>query len=241
MKTAVCDDEKLAAEQMARLIGNCPQCQEVESDVYTDFGLLLQTVKKGRKYDIVFMDIEWNAGKTGIDYAEELFKADMEIQIVFITAYAEFSQDVFLRRINLGGLLLKPVEQEKLNYLSEILECRRKKYEARVLNVLSDRKSLKVAIDWILYIESNLHQCLIHTNQENIRCSEKITELIKRMPTNFQLCHKSFLVNMDRIYKLEKGKVCLDNGEYLTISRAQSEKFMESFFIYIGKKDEWEY
>ena len=237
MQIAVCDDDKREAEQLAVLIGRCPQYKEIPADIYDSFSRLLRNIKSGKKYDVVFMDIEWKMEDTGIDFASMLYAAEPNAQIVFATGYAKYSQDIFSKKINLAGFLIKPVDQEKLNELAEVIEKKRELRSSRILNIISDRKSLKIPADRILYIESNLHQCLIHTDKESIKCSEKLTEILKRLPENFQMSHKSYLINMDRIYKMEGNTVYLDNGECLPISRAQNSKFTEKFFRYIGEKD----
>lgn len=107
----------------------------------------------------------------------------------------------------------------------------------RVLEITSARKTTCVPVSRIIYIESDMHQCLIHTDLESLKCCEKLNSIFQRMPDNFSLCHKSYLVNMDRIYKLEGSKTVLENGDRIPISRARYEEFRKEFFSYIEKKE----
>ena len=238
MQIAICDDDRSAAEQLAILIPECSKFSNVRADIYEDFPSLIEGIHKGIKYAVVFMDIEWKIEKTGIDFASELFTEDNEIQVVFVTNFSEYSQDIFLSKLNLGGFLIKPVDLKKLNELSVILDKKRILRKGQVLCVTSGRKDLKIFTGRILYIESNLHQCLIHTNKEIIKCNEKLNEILKRLPENFKVCHKSYLVNLERVYKLDGRTVYLDNGESLSVSRALHKCFAEEYFSYLGDKYE---
>jgi DNA-binding LytR/AlgR family response regulator len=236
MRLAVCDDEEYASDQLVGMLRKCPRSSTADIDVFDDFSLLRNRISDGVQYQAVFMDIELKKEKTGIDFAAEICRIDPYVPVVFVTGYAEFSQDIFLKEINLGGFLIKPADQSKIDALAEVLAWKWKESERRVLDVISSRKALKIPIRHILYIESSLHQCLIHTDRETIKCSEKLGDISRRVPKNFRLCHKSYLVNMDRVYKLEMNRVCLDSGEMLPVSRAQNAGFTEDFFRYIGEK-----
>src|SRR5690606_16660994 len=61
--------------------------------------------------DLLFLDIQM-PGLTGFEVARRLIQADVEVQIVFVTAFDQYAVDAFA--INAVDYLLKPVDLERL-------------------------------------------------------------------------------------------------------------------------------
>ena len=85
---------------------------------------------------------------------------------------------------------------------------------------------LRVKQKSILYLESRRHEIEVHLERspnmqaECIVTMETLESLEQRLkPAGFARIHKSFLVNLDRVVKLEKDRVTLEGGEQLYISR----------------------
>lgn len=85
---------------------------------------------------------------------------------------------------------------------------------------------LRVKQKSILYLESRRHEIEVHLERspnmqaERIVTMETLESLEQRLkPAGFARIHKSFLVNLDRVVKLEKDRVTLEGGEQLYISR----------------------
>ena len=77
----------------------------------------------------------------------------------------------------------------------------------------------------ILYFESQGHEILLHMQNESkqkeiLSITETMTQLEKRFKNRgFVRIHKSILVNLDHILRMEREKILLDNQEQLYISR----------------------
>ena len=76
----------------------------------------------------------------------------------------------------------------------------------------------------ILYLESRLHQVIVHTVRPQDVCAfaAVLDDVEKALPEEtFFRCHQSFLVNIDSIYQLDRTgrNLILSNGETLGISK----------------------
>lgn len=232
MNAALIEDspEELTAEcALIRNNRNCSFC-----DGFSCFAQLLEAVKTGKKYELVFMDIELSDGQNGIDVAEKLHTLMPNAQVIFITSYAKYSQDIFLKQINLAGFLLKPLDQEKLDILTDKALQRIKNASARKIVLTFRQKNFTLLTDEILYIESVGHMVFIHLiggRTEN--GYEKLAEIGRLLPASFAQCHQSFLVNMGEIVSLEGNSAVLSNGEAIPVSRSRYAVFRDTYFKYL--------
>ena len=185
--------------------------------------------------DVIFMDIELNADETGLDYAEKIYAVAPETKIVFITAYTEkFVQDIFVKNINVHGFLAKPVQRD---YLKRTLDKLRSETdednEKKVL--LKTKNATEVVYESaISYAESSKHTIIVHTDTGDLVIYCKLSELLEQLSPGFCMCHKSYIVNMDRITALRRTEVMLDTGKVIPVSRSRHLEFKDIYFDYIG-------
>ncbi len=72
----------------------------------------------------------------------------------------------------------------------------------------------------IQYMERSKRITNIHTQNEMISISEKLDDLLDRMPSNmFLRCHVSFVVNVKYVKCLFRTAIELKNGEKIPVSR----------------------
>ena len=186
--------------------------------------------------DIIFMDIEFNREENGLDYAEKIFAASPNTRIIFITAYTEkFVQDIFLKKVNVKGILSKPVQR---TYLQHILDkVRNDVVSENSRKILLETKNSTEAVkeSAVLYAESSRHCCIVHTDDEDYTVRCKLSELAEKLPSSFAVCHKSYIVNMNRIAAFRRTSVELDSGKVLPVSRSRAAEFKDIYFNHIGK------
>lgn len=233
MRAAVCDDDRIILGQIEELIGENDFYHS--EDGYTSAEELAEAVRSGKKYDVIFLDVELGASGSGIDFAERLKKLLPNAWIVFVTAYPKYSQDIFLREINLAGFLLKPVDREHFDALTGQLRKKVRDMSARKLVLTFRQRNLTIPTNEILYIESSAHQAIIHlAGGQSELCYEKLTELEKKLPSSFAQCHQSYLVNLEEVTSLESDSVVLSGGIAIPVSRSRLASFRDAYFRYIG-------
>ena len=105
-------DTALAAEE-ALLLGEVPaQNEDSEYELYSalqgEAGVELarQARVEGRPFAVAFIDMRMPPGWDGVETVERLWHADPRLQIVFCTAYSDYSWKEILQRLDVRDRLL---------------------------------------------------------------------------------------------------------------------------------------
>ncbi len=234
MKITYCDDQivhlKAFKENFSDIFAGDELCFCLSpEEIFTE-------ISAGHIPDIIFMDIDFNSAKNGIDCAEEICRLAPSAKIIYVTAYTDkFVQDIFIKKSNVSGFLIKPLKKE---YLLPMLENARNAAAdcaPKIITVM--RKNSVVAINEkdIVYIESDKHMIHIVTKQDIYDVYEKLSDFRKKLSDNFESCHKSFIVNMDNVKLLESDKVMLNDDRIIPVSRSKYPAFREKYLTFLKK------
>ena len=214
-------------------------------DIYQDIRKLKKEFQEGNRPDVLIMDIchEFNPAlpktkerQEGIDYAYELNQRYPELQIIYMTEdVKKYSQDIFLKPVNLLGYLTKPVDLVILKKLLEIAKEKQKQNDEKRVTIMCRNHKQIFYLDEILYLESRAHRTMIHTYEGEEVCRDKISDLEQRMGDTFVRCHQSFLVNMKYIRRIENESFKLENGEEISISKRRYVETKNRYFAYLNR------
>lgn len=239
MKILVCDDEWQVRKELKNIINelfgedSCEVCEDKES--------LLEAVEYDN-FDVVIMDIEWNGEEKGISFAEMLQSKCPSTEIIYLTGYAlKYVQQVFLKSANLSGFLMKPLDVELLK--ENLKKVLKKKEENARMKFFFQYKGTRFSLEYnqIYYIESLGRKLCICTNKEVYYCYKKLDDVEEEFPKQFIRCHQSYLVNMNKIRKLDKKHILLlDNNQEIPISKIRYKATQEQFFAHLRNKAFWE-
>lgn len=231
MHIAVCDDEGKCLDSMERLLKGYPGVSRTE--YYQNLEELSAAQKNGTIYDLILMDIEWNGNaENGIRYAARYNIRSPQTQFIFVTAYNDkFSQEIFWENVNLCGYLVKPVQKENLEKLLD--KVREKIFGSEALIVHHGGTTEKVSCSQIRYLESKAHQIVIHTLNGEITIYEKLDVYEKKLHKDFLRIHKSFLVNMQYIRRIEMKEVTMQDGTVLPVSKARYSTSRDKYFRFM--------
>ena len=234
MRIAVVDDERSATEHLCCILKTCAMASTVQ--VFCDVNRLFDAIEDHAEFDVILMDIEWHRDKNGIDFASMLLDCCPTAQIIYVTGYNDrFSQKIFLKPSNLCGFLVKPVAPDLLNAMLEKAQEQIDRQDNQKL--LIQQKGTAHAIPYrdICYLESRGHQLIIHTFNDSILHYQRLEELKKQLPAQFFQCHKSYLVNMSLIRRIEKNAVFLKTGEEVPVSKSRYQETRTAYFRYMGE------
>lgn len=104
-RAIIIDDERLARNELKKLLQDFPDIEVIDEAANVDEGL---EKISNQNPDLIFLDIQM-PGKTGFDLLSELDKTP---QVIFTTAYDEYALKAF--EVNALDYLLKPVEPKRL-------------------------------------------------------------------------------------------------------------------------------
>ena len=243
-RVVVADDEPLARERLRMLLAAHP-AHEVVAEC-EDGAQAVEAIAT-LEPDIVFLDIRMPA-LSGIEVVEALAAGEGPVPaVVFVTAYDEYALRAF--EVSALDYLLKPVDQERLDRalaksarraaapaapgaaldpaLQAFLETLRaeRAYPARFL--VRDAKGLYfVRADEVEWVDAQGNYVALHARgrvhlvRDTMRAFER-----KLDPARFVRVHRSAIVNLDHVQRLEPHAhgeyvITLRDGTRLTSSRA---------------------
>lgn len=234
---SIVDDQRAHAERLRSLLEGGPHGAELVVRCFSDADELAAHLAAGGGVDIAFMDIVLSeddapgALGTGIDAAARLFPAGCGTQVVYVTGYDAFHTQAY--RTAHASFLVKPVTQASVDLaldqaLGRILDERERPLRVRV----KDGERVVRPGD-IAFAESRRHRVLLHTDDEVIEASGKLSDVERALPERFVRCHQSFLVNLDRVERLDAAEVLLSSGERVPISKNRRRQVRDALFAYV--------
>lgn len=234
------DDEPLALRQIKSYIERTESLSLVAT---CRSAIEAQQILEEQKIDLIFVDINM-PDLNGIDFVRSLAG---NYYVIFTTAYSEFALEGF--KLNAIDYLLKPFTydeftkaiQKVVSLVDLVNRCHAaenamaaneaESADKEYISVKADYKTQLVRIADIVYLESASEYVRLH-----IEGSATITTLfrLKNMETtlpqdSFLRVHRSYIVNLKRISSYTKGRIFLDNGEYIPLGENYKERFFEHF------------
>jgi DNA-binding LytR/AlgR family response regulator len=184
-------------------------------------------------YDIILLDIQMKH-LNGMKTAEKIREFDEEVTFIFITSSTQFALEGYL--VDALGYVLKPVPYLSFSQLLKkaVLKINKKK-ETHYITVDVDGGTMRVNLDSVSYIESQLHQLLIHTEKGSYVVPgpmKRMEETLK--PFGFSKCHHAYLVNLNHVTGILNNHVLLLSTQQIPLSRTRKKLFMDCLTDYLG-------
>ncbi|MEN3338022.1 MAG: two-component system, LytTR family, response regulator LytT [Acidobacteriota bacterium] len=222
LRTLVVDDEQLARDELCFLLG---QIDAIELVGQAGNGIEALRAIEEQGPDLVLLDVQM-PGLTGFEVARRLVRAEVDTQVVFVTAYDQHAIEAF--EVNAVDYLLKPVEAGRLGIAVERVRRRiqaaargasgqRAEDLERVLQRLADREGrreqlavkvgdrfLLVQADEVVHVSVEDDVITVVTNSLSGTSNYRtLDELQARLdPAVFWRVHRSHLVNINKIKEI---------------------------------------
>lgn len=231
MRIAVCDDDKLFLKAFAEKLCSYPCISRVKS--YSQIENFFMDLEEGERIDLVFMDLDWSREQTGIAHAEQLYRTAPHLPVIYVTGFNDrFAQHILLQETNLAGYLTKPIDGALLDkYLRKVTDRRD---SGKILTFQQQGRAVSVEVNRIVHLESRNHISSVYTDAGSYIVYEKLSDLLSRLPDTFVQCHKSHVVNMRWVRRLEPERILLKNGQAVSVSRSFRAKTREKVFRFMG-------
>lgn len=102
----------------------------------------------------------------------------------------------------------------------------KEKMKKSFLEIMSNRKMIKIPYDEIIYVESLSDYIKVITTNNEIVSKEKISKLAERLPDMFLRIHRSFIINTNRIKERSFDEVLVEDIR-LNIGRSYRKEVKE--------------
>lgn len=240
LQAIIVDDEDLARQRIRDLLA---ERSDIRVAAECSNGKKAIEAIRRHSADLVFLDVQM-PDVDGFGVIETIGPDKMP-PVIFVTAFDKYALHAF--EANAVDYLLKPFDRDRFQSAVDRLLARqdRKHIEDidRRLNKLlalaengtkyPDRLIARtsgsvyfIKVDTIDWIEASRNYVKIHCGSETHTIRETMAKMEKRLdPERFLRIHRSTVVNIDRIKKIEPGIgtesiVVLEDGERLMVSRA---------------------
>ena len=241
------DDEPLALRQIKSYID---RIEEAELVALCSNAIEAKQLLERESIDVMFVDINM-PDVNGLDFVRSLDDAPM---VIFTTAYSEYAIEGY--RLDAVDYLLKPFPFEdfkraieKANSLNELYKMRREKLspeseiessgenhekECDYISIKADYKVTLVKYNTIIYAESVGEYVRLHLSDgSTLTTLYRLKNMESALPSaNFMRVHRSYIVNLSRVTSYTRGKIYLDNGDYVPVSL----NYREAFRDYLASK-----
>jgi len=111
LNIAICDDDDLIAHQMESVLHNISDEENVkiDTDVFYSGNNLVREISSGKKFDLIYMDIQMENGD-GITAAKNIRKKDEDVMIIFISSYDRYVMELF--HLDVFSFIRKPIDRD---------------------------------------------------------------------------------------------------------------------------------
>jgi len=221
LKCIIVDDDpvqreiiKTCVEQIKdlKLVGTYPNAIEAR--------LALQK----REVDLIFLDVEMPQ-MSGIEFLQN-FK-DVP-QVILVTSNKQYAFEAF--EYDVTDYLSKPIDMDRFSsavqrarYYEENLK---RKSKEEFIFVKSDGVLVKLNAFDINYVEAMGDYIRVHTTGKRHIVHSTMKAFVAKLPDSFIRIHKSYIININKVNKLEDNTVAVGATE-LPVSRNNKKALIE--------------
>ena len=182
--------------------------------------------------DLLFLDIQMS-NLNGMDAARKIRELDIKVEIIFTTAVLDYVCEGY--EVNAYRYMLKPIDYNIFkNNMSKCIENIIKK-KSYYLTISDKSKLIKIKFDDILYIETSKRQLIIHTTNGYEVIKMSMRKLEKFLNKDFFRCHNSFIVNLEKINKIDVSDIYINNAT-IPISKHRRKQLKARLIEVLGDK-----
>lgn len=240
LEIAVCDDDIIVTGKVEKLLEKIGQKYNVQMsiEVFWDGDELVESIKSGERFDIIYLDIEMKR-MNGLDAANEIRKIDRESLLIYITSHESYMPVTFDYRP--FQFIVKPIQIDKFE------QCFVKAHQEILRNdsyfqFKYNKTNHRILAQNIMYFESNKRVISIIAQDTIMKFYGKldgVENALRGSKLNFLRIHQSYLVNFKYIEEIAYDRVKLIDGQVLYISEDRRKKIGRQYCDIAGSGYIW--
>lgn len=188
--------------------------------------LYLGDLEELARYDVFFLSFS-DSGEPVLNMARNVRKTGEDVYMLLVSEPKCDVSKFFRPSIRPGGVLFRPLQNTHLReMLHEVVSEMKRLTQGDDISAFvfkSEGVSYRIPFRDILFFEANNKKVQIHTPGQELGYYDSLENLAASLPDNFVRCHRSYMVN---IQKVEEFRSCemelkLTGGYRIPLSRSQ--------------------
>ncbi|HHV60427.1 MAG TPA: response regulator transcription factor [Clostridiaceae bacterium] len=232
LSVSIVEDDPICRQQLKDYVLRFEkeQAKNIVISEFSDGVELLQ--KYNKNLDIILLDIGL-PNCNGLEAAKRVRKVDQDVVIIFITNMSQYAVKGY--EVDALDFILKPVNYDSFSVrFTRAINRVKKKKKGYVLLNIKNNSVKKIETDQILYIESQKHFLVYHTEKGDFTVRGALKKVEEELSQyNFAECNHWYLVNLQHVSEINDGIAYVGDFK-LEISRRKQKSFMEAFTRYMG-------
>ena len=242
IKCLAIDDEPLALSQLKSYISKVAFLELVEA---CQNPIAAMKVLSEQQIDAIFIDINM-PDLNGLSFVRTLVHPPL---VVFTTAYSEYAIESY--KVDAIDYLLKPfgfadfqraankvLRQYELMHGAGATATNNAPVNTSdddgIIFVKTEYKVVSISISKIRYVEAMSEYLRLYLEDEPkpIVALLSMKKLEERLPQNFMRVHRSYIVNLQKIHEVTRGRILMDKKTYIPVG----DSYKDTFNDYLEKR-----
>ena len=231
IRIAVCDDNPADIARISeKLAAMNPFEGEFSVCAFSGGQDLLDSPE--RPFDLIFLDVQMPQ-IDGYETARQIRQTDRNSVLIFLTGIVIPTADAF--KVTPFRYLLKQLPEHQFEAELQEIFAEVNRRNQHIVNK-SGADLIRLNIDSILYLTIANRSVDVVTDHGKVNIRQKIGELYPLVaPHGFGYCHKSYLVNFNRVLTISGSTVVMEGGAILPISQPKAKSFRQEFVRFAGR------
>ena len=226
----VCDDNVVILNKISKMLETIFIKHSFDANIVLQeaCGRNVITFIQENHVDVLLLDINLKGDVSGLNIAEELRKTNINAYIIFTTGHLEYVMMAY--KFKTFDYLPKPITFERLEetilrLFNDLENSHRNKY------IKIGNTQTIVCENDIQYIKRDGMKLVFHTDSQEYETYSSFNKIQTSLPDNFVRCHKSFIVNINKISNIEASSniISFGNNSHCLIGPKYKNNFMEVF------------
>lgn len=223
----ICDDSQNMLNKLAKMFDTIFISNDIDANVIfqsTNPSEILNFANS-HNVDVFVLDIQLKSTMSGLELAEKIRTFNKNCYLIFTTGHLEYS--LLAYKLKTFDYLAKPITIERLEEtvlrLIDDINGQPKKY------IKIDSKNTLVDENEILYIKREGMKLIYHTVSKDYESYSSFAKIENSLPKNFIRCHKSFVININKIVHLDpvSNTICFNDGSVCEIGPKYKKTILE--------------
>lgn len=227
---ALCDDDIPFTGEMDTYLNKIGKENYIDMDleVFWDGKDLADMVEAGKRYDLIFLDVEMKM-EDGLTAAKRIREIDKMVLIIYVSSHETYMRDSF--EVRPFRFLVKPVKIEMFK------RCFMEAYNEIIdgnyyFHYRYNRVNYSIPVQDICYFKSKGRKIYIVMNsgiQETYGKLDEVEKKMKKGKIPFFRIHQSYLVNYKKIQGQAFDHVVMSDGKRISISEDRRKEISERY------------